>query len=328
MLEDQDVIFVDFDDLFDPKLFEEQMSAHLDDEHLLKLLGEAEQEENNQQPLKKKRGPHPKLMTREQFYKIRPKMPKIPKADPRRQYAAAFAEAYNSCDFDKIWEFISTHSTPDAVFVHRWVGKEQYLNFPTFLSIKGWENISEYWFSRCVIVPDLVVELKETKLYVRSDGFSTVLSSFTINCTRLYDGLISHSLIVQAAAEIGDTTDNETRSVVEDSESGSRSSDESKVEIIPDRVMEKFDRILLGCEPLPGKKKNNKRKMSDEFSITSEPVTPMVATTTIKHDSPEITLNKKVIPSGTGITLLGTITMQLDQESKVKHYEMTFALKQ
>lgn len=40
MLEDRDVIFVDFDDLFDPHLFQEQMIANMDEEHLLKLLGE------------------------------------------------------------------------------------------------------------------------------------------------------------------------------------------------------------------------------------------------------------------------------------------------
>ncbi len=268
-------------------------------------------------------------MTREQFYKICPKMPKIGKADPRRQYAAAFAAAYNSCDFDKIWEFISTHSAPDAVFVHRWVGKEQYLNFPTLLSITGWENIAEYWFSRCVIVPDLVVELKETKLYVRSDGYSTVLSSFTINCTRLYDGVVSHSLIVQKAATTGESSkSSELPPSIQEPENGttSHTSDEAKAEVISDRVMDKLDRILLNSDlpPVKGKRKLSlKRKASDE-SLISEPVTP----STVVSDSPGIALNKKVIPSGTGITLLGTMTMQLNQEQKVKHYDMTFALKQ
>ncbi len=49
MLEDQDVIFVDFDDLFDPSLFEEQMSTKFDDEHLLKLLGDSLDEKPDQE---------------------------------------------------------------------------------------------------------------------------------------------------------------------------------------------------------------------------------------------------------------------------------------
>ncbi len=50
MLEDQDVIFVDFDDLFDPSLFEEQMSTKFDDdEHLLKLLGDSSDEKPDQE---------------------------------------------------------------------------------------------------------------------------------------------------------------------------------------------------------------------------------------------------------------------------------------
>lgn len=276
-------------------------------------------------------------MTRAQFYKLRPKMPKITKADPRRQYASEFVEAFNSADFDVIWEFISTHSATDCVFVHRWEGKDQYLTFPTLLSLRGWENIAEYWFSRCVIAPDFVVQLKEAKLYVRSDGYSTVLGSFTINCTRLYDGLLTHSLIVQTAeakaeAEAEGTVEsNEGKPMnvkMEETDSHSsttnpntsQTSEEAKAEVISDRVMERLDQILLNCAPLKEKKKlSGKRKKRDEVN---EPITP----STVKSEGNSKV--EKVIPSGTGITLLGTITMQLNQEMKVKHYDMTFALKQ
>ena len=307
-------------------------------------------------------------MTREQFYKIRPKIPKISKVDPRRMYAAHFAEAYNSCDFDLIWDFISAYSAPEVNFVHRWVGQEEYFNFPQALEIQGWQNIAEYWYGRCLVAPDLVVELKETKLYVRSDGYSTVVGSMHIHCTRLYDGLISDALIVQSAAtrattksstnsihlptypplhgnESNGSLESEGRSIL-DSEvaSVSYASEESSVEIIADRVEGAFDRILRNSEiPRPKKKLLGfKRKWQSE----SEPLSPSTPDSDhssllpdvkkkefTSRDDPNLSLdsvqkNKRVIPAGTGITLLTTVTMQLNKDQKVKHYEMTFALKQ
>ncbi len=137
-------------------------------------------------------------MSREQFYKIRPKIPKIPKHDPRRLYATYFAKAYNSCDFQQIWDFLMNYCTTDILFIQRWVGDENYFNFPKYLEVREIAKIAEYWFSRCVIIPDVVCTLKETKLYVRSDGLSTVLSSFSISCTRLYDGEVSDAIVCQS----------------------------------------------------------------------------------------------------------------------------------
>ena len=134
-------------------------------------------------------------ISRTEFYKIRPKIPKISKNDSRRSYAYEFAKAYNSCDLNQIWKYLMNYCHARTLFIQRWVGKEKYLNFPKYLEIIGLEKIAEYWFSRCVLCPDLILELKETKLYVRSDGLSTVLSSFTIRCTRMYDNEVSDQLI-------------------------------------------------------------------------------------------------------------------------------------
>ena len=233
-------------------------------------------------------------------------MPRISKSDPRRLLATKFAEAYNSCDFDTIWEFVSSHSTKDVVFVHKWVGEETYTNFPPHLEIRSVENVAEYWFSRCVIVPDLVVELKDTKLYVRSDGLSTVLSSFHINCTRLYDGHVSDSLICKPVegAENG-----EAKSV---DEFDSASSEDSVPDLINDRVLEKLDIILLNCTPPP---RRRKRSLENADSTSVDGLTNGKVS------------ERKIIPSGTAITLLGTITLQLNQDQKIKQFELTFALK-
>ncbi len=37
MTEDQDIIFVDFDDLFDPNIFEEQMNVKILDDQLISI---------------------------------------------------------------------------------------------------------------------------------------------------------------------------------------------------------------------------------------------------------------------------------------------------
>lgn len=146
-----------------------------------------------------------KRISREQFYKIRPKIPKIHKTDIRRTYAAAYADAYNSCDFDTIWDFLSSHCVRNIVFAQKWSGADQYTNFPRHLELVGKENVAEYWFSRCLLVPDLAMQLTDTKLYVRSDGLSTVASAFSIRGTRMYDGEISDAIICQTNVEGGGT---------------------------------------------------------------------------------------------------------------------------
>jgi len=299
-------------------------------------------------------------MTREQFYKIRPKMPRISKADPRRSYAAGFAAAYNSCDFDKIWEYVSTYCTKDVLFIHRWVGSEQYLNFPACLEIRGIESVAEYWFSRCVIVPDLVVELKETKLFVRSDGLSTVLSSFTIVCTRLYDGIVSDSLICRPAVD-SDLTSGSTIDLKGNTISGgsvisgggemldadgnrSRSNtattdmDDFKPELINSRVMEKLEYILMRCEPIdpkkisivPSKRKYSEDGISTESMLSAASQPKSLSPSTSSSSPPPSSSNgpRKRMPLDTAITLLGTVTLHINKDQKIRQIELTFALKQ
>ena len=301
-----------------------------------------------------------KPMTREQFYKIRPKLPRIAKGDPRRSYAAAFAEAYNSCDFEKIWEFVSTYCTKDVLFIHRWVGSESYLNFPKYLEVRGIESVSEYWFSRCMIAPDMVLEMKETKLYVRSDGISTVLSSLTFVCTRLYDGEISDSIICRPAVDpdlLAESSATEaaqsnqgnppstnaatasgylsSHSVDYDSDNKSLKSatksdvDDSKPEEICNRVLEKMELILSKVEPPPKKRiVGIKRKQGEEtadgdIKSCAEQNSVTSAETT---ESEALVNGRKRLPKYTSITVLGTVTLHLNQEHKIRTIELNFAL--
>ena len=248
-------------------------------------------------------------LTRQQFYKMRPKAPRISKHDPRRAYASAFAAAYNSCDFDHIWEFVTTYCTKDILFVTRWVGSELYVNFPKYLEVRGIESVSEYWFSRCIIVPDYILELKETKLYVRSDGISTVLTSFTILATRLYDGEISDSIICRPASdqnfattapavvELGEIVDNESDNIapaaiaVVDSEhhappviknpngngqdgsgieSGYESEEAERVEKICNRVFDKLKKILVQHTAIEKRKATTGSTTTDPTNSNTE----------------------------------------------------------
>ena len=294
-----------------------------------------------------------KPLTKEQFYKIRPKVPRISKGDPRRLYAAAFGDAYNSCDFDKIWEFVSTYCAKDVLFVHRWVGTELYLNFPKYLEVRGIESVAEYWFSRCLVAPDLVLELKETKLYVRSDGISTVLSSFTIVCTRLYDGEISDSIICRPAVDAdlqrdqrgygsgggnnsGGESDGEfivsslSRHNSEDLTVGNGGS--GKPEEICNRVLEKVERILCKVEPPPKRRTIGKRKMSDDsltdVDINSSGMNGSGASSESTFVNSTSSSSRKRMPKDTSITLLGTVTLHLNEDFKIRQIELNFALQQ
>lgn len=260
-----------------------------------------------------------KPMTKEQFYKIRPKMPRINKSDPRRGYAAAYAEAYNSCDFDVIHSFLSDHCSADFVFVQKWVGSEQYLNFPMNLEIKGVDAAAEYWFSRCLLAPDLALQLKVTKLFVRSDGLSSVASSFTILCTRIFDGELTDDLIRTVA--------NETETMIEPSSSESStsslasavkySSSDEKLDTICNRAIEKVERALLKSTPAhdPVFSLKRKRKRQDSMDSDSD------------HHGAIDALGRKRMPKDKTITLLGNVTMNLNEEKKIYRMEVSFALK-
>lgn len=210
-------------------------------------------------------------MTREQFYKIRPRMPRISKNDPRRFYSAAFIAAFNACDFNKIWEFGQQFCTKDILYIHRFVGSESYFNFPKYIEKQGIEKMSEYWFSRCLLVPDYIVELKETKLYVRSDGISTVLSSFTIENTRLYDGEVSDAFICGHAnpANVSDTSSLQYLSTSQ-ATSGTSLAEKHRTNphLISNRVFERMKQILVShrsntSDQIKDKLLSNKRKYQD-----------------------------------------------------------------
>lgn len=272
-------------------------------------------------------------------------MPKIAKSDPRRMLAQKFVEAYNSCDFDTIYDFVFENSIDDVLFINRWVGEEQYLNFPSYLEVRGIDNVAEYWFSRCVITPDLVIELRETKLYARSDGLSTIRCSFQAYCTRLYDGVISDSLICEPALK-----SKKLESAIKTEEVSSASTEpKSNPTVLHDRVMEKFVKILLHCEPIPQQRrkrayeeaghvddqKQHNTNESTEVSVTKELKTDQAiapSNTAISsvssgsNNEDRNTVVKKLLPRGQSLTLLGTITMQLNKEQKIKQYEVTFAI--
>jgi hypothetical protein len=305
-------------------------------------LGAAPSEENV--PLGNDSG---KLITKEQYYKIRPKVPRICKNDPRRLYATAFSDAYNSCDFDKIWEFMSTYCTKDVLMINRWVGAEVYLNFPKYLEVKGTESVAEYWFGRCLVAPDLVLELKETKLYVRSDGISTVLSSFSGVSTRLYDGEISDSIFCRSAVDAdlrneqhhelsqygrnrediyrGSESEGDIPKSRQTSGDSSSVGSNSNPEDIYNRVLKKMYGILCQVQPPQKRRTAYKRKIGGESSV--DPNTNLDITYQDNHmTSLPSTSARKRLPQDTSVFLVGTITLHLNKDNKIRQIDLSFAL--
>ncbi len=273
----------------------------------------------------------PFIMSRGQFYRMRPKPPRISKTDPRRAYAGAFAAAYNSSDFDEIWAFVNTYCTQDILFVTRWVGSELYVNFPRYLEVRGIESVSEYWFSRCIIVPDYILELKETKLFVRSDGISTVLTSFTILATRLYDGEISDAIICQPATDV--------LPIATTSKSESQAAEPTKVEegIVPheptpedieradriyNRVFDKLKSILVQQTKLD-------KQTQKSGTVSQDNRVDLFAKDGNKETTvPEPSSGRKRLPSNKSITLYGTATLHLNVDHKIHQMDLTFSLEE
>lgn len=258
-------------------------------------------------------------------------MPRINKTDIRRNYAAAYADAYNSCDFDVIYDFLSDYCVPDVLFIQKWVGSDQYLNFPQNLEFKGIDAAAEYWFSRCLLAPDLALQLKVTKLFVRSDGFSSIASSFTILCTRLFDGELSDSLIRTVAADDSTKTSTPRSSSASTGPAGgtfeednasalSANSSDEKLDTICNRAIEKVEKVLLQSTPKhdPVFSLNRKRKHRDSIDSDGDSLL----------QSSESHGSKRRMPKDKTITLLGNVTMSLNEDKKIYRLEVSFALKQ
>ncbi len=43
-----------------------------------------------------------------------------------------------------------------------WIGDEQYVNFPRHLELQGIDAAAEYLFGRCLLAPDLVIEVSDS----------------------------------------------------------------------------------------------------------------------------------------------------------------------
>lgn len=332
---DCDVVYVDFDELFHGEDMEiRPQTGYVDDGHLIAhymsengSVSESDmvQAYNSNTAISGRSGPKP--MTKEQFYKIRPKMPRINKSDPRRNYAAAYADAYNSCDFDVIWNFLNEHCVKDFTFIQKWVGAEQYLNFPLHLEIKGVDAAAEYWFSRCLLAPDLALSLKVTKLFVRSDGLSTVASSFIILCTRLFDGELSDSLIRTVASQPS-ITDATSSTVTSDASTMSNDSADEKLDVICNRAIEKVDRILLQSAPAHDPNFSLKRKRKRHDSMDSDGDSQSESQTPRPHMNHHHSNGRKRMPKDKTITLLGNVTMSVNEDKKIYRMEVSFALQQ
>jgi hypothetical protein len=326
---DNDIVYVDFDDLFNEIDVGIDSPSGLDDDGLIAhyLSDNASINESEMvQSYNAKNNSGPKPMTKEQFYKIRPKLPRIKKGDPRRNYGAAYADAYNSCDFDEIWSFLENHCVKDFTFVQQWVGTDQYLNFPANLEIKGIDAVAEYWFSRCLLAPDLALQLKVTKLFVRSDGLSTVASSFSILSTRLFDGELSDSLIRTVATQASQPEHMNNVSATEISDASMTSTDASsdqKLDEICNRVIEKVDQFLLQAAPEHDQLSSlkRKRKRYDSLDFESAEDTKNLSAS-VKSD----VLKRKRMPRDKTIKMQGNVTMHLNEDHKIYRLEVSFAL--
>lgn len=138
----------------------------------------------------------------------KPRKPTVDKNDPRRFLITEILEAYNSSDINTIWRFLQTRATEDVVLRMLADGDVSGL-MPALQKtpvVCGREQVCEYWYAHTVAIPDDVMVAEETKLYVRSDGTGTLMSSVSVSGAPVLnndviDGMLENTLQNPSCAE-------------------------------------------------------------------------------------------------------------------------------
>jgi hypothetical protein len=119
-----------------------------------------------------------------EFYKRMPRKPKVLKSDIRLSFASAFVNTYNSGNFDTIWSFMENYFQPSFTFEQSWGTSELVTKrFPPTRRVEGLEKGIIHWYTRCLMMPDLVVTAQETTVSVRSDGLTLIEMRYNMKAT-------------------------------------------------------------------------------------------------------------------------------------------------
>ncbi len=155
-------------------------------------------------------------------------VPRILKNDIRRQYALMFANVMNSYDANMMKAFLRQYGqkdvrmdklfSPSIVFASP-IGSNTI--FPAYgscasrravdVSVKGADNISQYWQMMNVMTPDRVFSIEDTKIHTKPDSMACTLTSrFRVQGTFLLDitkdDVMSHMMGVVAGMFSSDPT--------------------------------------------------------------------------------------------------------------------------
>lgn len=120
------------------------------------------------------------------YYKRMPRKPKFFQEDFRRSFASAFVNTYNSGNFDMIWGFMKHYFQPNFTFEQSWgTSKLVAKQFPPERTVHGLERGIIHWYTRCLLMPDLVVTAKKTTVTIRSDGSTLIEMQYNLTATLL-----------------------------------------------------------------------------------------------------------------------------------------------
>ena len=112
----------------------------------------------------------------------------ITKNDKRKHYAERFAQLINTTDFNGLWQTIQELTTEDFVHTETFV---QYVPvYDMYSEYRGQKQYYNYICACMAGIPDLVVTITYSKLYLRSDGTSYLLYR------ELVDGTHTHQILM------------------------------------------------------------------------------------------------------------------------------------
>lgn len=142
-------------------------------------------------------------ISRTKFYKLLPKVPRILKADERRNYGMAFINALNSGDWSSIYNCFATFCSPGFNGTYSTNLPGISMPVPKTMELRNIQEACEFIFLRGLISPDNTWRpLDNMQLRVSSSGHAILEFDAELMLTFLYGGNVVQQMLSTPSAEL------------------------------------------------------------------------------------------------------------------------------
>lgn len=144
-------------------------------------------------------------ISRMDFYRKMPRMPRLLKSDNRRHYGHALINVFNTTDWITNWQFFSKYFQADFETTYSVSTGGANCSLIPFAKFNGVPQVMEYFFLHTLVAPDLCLLPKNTTVSVRSDQMSKIELEFAFRSSSDFESDFTKQMLYSTIEEEPDT---------------------------------------------------------------------------------------------------------------------------